>query len=325
MENLPEEHPVPLGLAAASFALALGLIVNSVLGPLGLKVIDYPISGTLLNQVIGLEIVSLGLVVPMALLAGMLALRGRRGAATLALGPATYSAYMLVQYVLGPEYPAYTAVALFHTGLFTLSALLVGWAWQSASREPLPHLSARERRVNATVLWLLALFILSRYSGALTGGRLPAEFAQAHTFYWSIFLLDLGLVVPATVAIGIGLVRGSRVAQRASYAVLLWYALVPPSVAAMSLSMLVNDDPHTSLGQALALSMFAIVFMVLAARLCRPLLRPAGSAGLMTRQGGDSRLSLPDPENASLKASKQWAASQPPDGGKDHDHPATPH
>lgn len=128
------------------------------------------------------------------------------------------------------------------------------------------------------MLLLLAAFILSRYADAVTAGRLPAEFAEAHSFYWSIFLLDLGIVVPATVAAGIGLLRGSSVAHPALYAVILWYALVPPSVAAMSTTMVINGDPHASAGQAILLSVVAVVFGILAAWVYWPLLRPPAAS-----------------------------------------------
>lgn len=239
----------------------------------GTGAIRYPISGTLLNQVIGLEAVSVGLVVPLAVLAGVLSLRGHRAAAFLGMGPAAYSAYMLLQYVLGPEYPAYTGVALVHVAMFTLSVVVAVGAWTLGSRQPLPRLTDRRRRLYGVMLLLLAAFILSRYSGAVTGGRLPAEFAEAHTFYWSIFLLDLGIVVPTTVAAGVGLLRGAPAAQPALYAVLLWYALVPPSVAAMSTTMVINGDPHASTGQAIVLSAVAVAFSALAAGVYRPLLR----------------------------------------------------
>ena len=265
-------------LAALLFTLAAALVANTILGPVGTGAIDYPISGTLLNQVIGLEAVSVGLVVPLTIIAGVLTLRGHRAAAFLGLGPAAYSAYMLMQYVLGPEYSAYTTVALFHVAVFTLSGVIAVWGWVLGSRQPLPRLTARRRRLYGVMLLLLAAFILSRYADAVTAGRLPAEFAEAHSFYWSIFLLDLGIVVPATVAAGIGLLRGSSVAHPALYAVILWYALVPPSVAAMSTTMVINGDPHASAGQAILLSVVAVVFGILAAWVYWPLLRPPAAS-----------------------------------------------
>lgn len=272
--------PGSKAFAVLLFTLAAALVANTALGPLGTDAIRYPISGTLHNQVIGLEVVSVGLVVPLTVVAGVLSLRGHRAAAFLGLGPAAYSAYMFLQYVLGPEYPTYTVVALFHVAIFTLAGAIAVWAWALGSRQPLPHLPVRKRRLYGAALLLLAAFILSRYSGALTAGHLPAEFAEAHTFYWSIFLLDLGIVVPATTAAGIGLLRGAAAAHPALYAVILWYALVPPSVAAMSTTMVINDDPYASSGQAVLLSVVSVAFASLATWVYWPLLRtPDASSG----------------------------------------------
>ena len=203
--------------AGTLFALAAVLLANTVLGPLGWGMIAYPLSGSLHNQVIGLELVTVGLVVPMAVLAGVLALRGHRAAALLGFGPASYAGYMFLQYVLGPEYSTYTTVAFFQTAIFTLSCGTAVWAWVLGSRQPLPHLTARRRRVSSAILILLAAFVLTRYLGAMagsiTGGALPGEFLDARTFYWSIFLLDLGVVVPATIAACYGLIRGAHAAH----------------------------------------------------------------------------------------------------------------
>ncbi len=279
-------EPGSRSFALALFTLAAALVANTTLGPLGMEAISYPISGTLLNQVIGLELVSLALVVPLTLVAGVLSLRGHRSAAFLGLGPAAYSAYMFPQYVLGPEYPTYTVVALLHVAIFTLSGCIAVWAWVRGSRQVLPQLTARRRRLYGAALLVLAAFILSRYAGSLTAGRLPAEFAEAHTFYWSIFLLDLGVVVPLTAAAGIGLLRGASAANPALYAVMLWYALVPPSVAAMSTTMVINDDPHASSGQAILLGVVSVVFAALGVLVFWPLLRP--SDGSIATTGSES-------------------------------------
>jgi hypothetical protein len=248
-------------------------LANAVLGPIGTETIRYPISGTLLNQTIGLEVVTVALVVPLALAAGLLALRGHRMAPFLAFGAAAYAAYMFVQYVLGPEYTQYTPTVLFHTFIFALAAALTGWAWVLAQRQPLPQLTDRGRRVRGGLVLLLGAFIVSRYLSVLAGGTMPPEFAQARTFFWSIFLLDLGMVVPATLVVGVGLLRAARLAHSGLYALLGWYALVPPSVAAMSTAMVTNNDPHASTSQAATLSVVAMAVLGLAAWMYRPLLR----------------------------------------------------
>lgn len=260
------------GFASTLFVLAGVLVVNTLLGPLGTETIRYPITGTLLNQTIGLEVVTVGLVAPLAVTAGLLALRGHRAAPFLGFGPAAYTAYMFVQYVLGPEYADYTHTILFHTAVFAFSAGVTGWAWILASQQEVPQLSGRRRRTYGVILLALAAFIISRYLTVVLGGAMPAEFAQARTFFWSIFLLDLGVVVPTTLVAGIGMLHGAPRAHTALYSLLGWYALVPPSVAAMSATMVINDDPHAVAGQAVMFTVVALVVLGLAAWIFRPLL-----------------------------------------------------
>ena len=269
--------PVPSAshgaFAVGLFTLAAALLVNTALGPLGTETIEYPISGTLLNQTIGLEAVTVALVVPLTLIAGLLALRGHGAAPLLGFGPAAYSAYMFVQYVLGPEYERYTSAVLFQTVIFALSGALTVWAWTLACQQPMPHLTSRRRRVYGALLLALGAFIVSRYLPVILGAALPSEFAEARTFFWSIFLLDLGVVVPATLVAGIALLRGAGLAHPALYALMGWYALVPPSVAAMSATMVVNEDPHAAPAQAIMFSLVATIFAGVAVWIFLPLLR----------------------------------------------------
>ena len=65
------------GLGRCVLLLAAALLANTVAGPLVLDLVDYPVSETVLNQLIGLELVTTFLVVPVAVLSGVLALRGQ--------------------------------------------------------------------------------------------------------------------------------------------------------------------------------------------------------------------------------------------------------
>ena len=266
--------PRPFGVLL--LVLAAALLLNSGLGPLGLDAVDYPISASLRNQLIGLEVVTVLLVVPWSVVAGVRALQGRPDAALLGFGPAAYSAYMFVQYVLGPEYDDYRAVTLLHLGLVTLSGGLTLWAWSLSRELVLPARSRRPERWHGVVLLGLAAFVLIRYAaglvGAFTSKAIPEEFADARTFYWSIYLLDLGVVVPCTVVGAVALLRGRDLGRRALYAITGWFALVPPSVAAMAATMLVNDDPNGSVPTLVILSTVSVLFAVYAVVVYRPLL-----------------------------------------------------
>jgi hypothetical protein len=263
------------GLLLVSLAGLLAL--NTVLGPLGAGLIRYDFPDTIDNQLWGLEIVTLLLVVPVLVTAALLTLHGRPGGPLLAIGPAAYTAYMFVQYVLGPEYDHYSLTVLFHLLLVTTSGALALWAWRLSAAAPPPAATARQLRVRGALLLGFAAFVLLRYAGGLvgawTGAAIDAEFASSRTFFWSIFLLDLGVVVPVTAAAAVGAITAKPWADRAVHAVLGWYALVPPSVAAMAVVMLVRDDPHASAATVLLLSLASLVFGVVAYRVLRPSLR----------------------------------------------------
>jgi hypothetical protein len=265
------------GVGLLLLSLAGLLLANTALGPLVSGVVTYDFTETIDNQLVGLEVVTVLLVAPVTAWAGVLALRGHPAAPLLAIGPAAYTSYMFVQYVLGPEYDHYSLTVLFHLALVTLSGGLALWAWRLSADRPPPEGTARQRRRRGLLLLGLAGFVLLRYAGGLlgawTGDPIPAEFAEARTFYWTIFLLDLGVVVPFTVVAGVAALAGAACADRAVLAVLGWFALVPPSVAAMAVVMLVRDDPHASGATVALLTLASLVFGAVAVRMFRPLLR----------------------------------------------------
>ena len=278
--DLPRAYPIAL------LALAAGLLLNSLLGPLALGMVDYPITGTVTNQLIGLELVTVFLVVPWAVIAAAAALRGHPAAPLLGFAPAAYAAYMFVQYVLGPEYSEYTVTALAQLAVFTLAGGVMLWSWSLAQSVPLPPMPARQATRNGVLLLALAAFVLLRYAGvfagSFTGAEIESEFAQERTFFWSILLLDVGVVVPCTVVAGLFLMRGAPAGRRALYAAVGWFSLVPPSVAAMAAVMWARDDPNASLATVLLLSAASVVFGLVAWRTFTPVL---GGPHRATRSG----------------------------------------
>lgn len=264
-------------------ALAALLVANSLAGPLLLGVVDYPITASMTNQLLGLEVVTLLLVVPWTVVAGTLALRRDARAPLLALGPSSYTAYMFVQYVVGPEYGTYSWVVLFDVGMVALSGGLALAAWSAAQREPVPAITDRHRRRMSLVLTGLAAFVLLRYVPAFVGavhqGPIAAEFRHARTFFWSIVLLDLGLVVPLTAAAALALLRGTPAGRRAVYGVVGWFALVPASVTSMAAVMLVRDDPHASMPTLLLLTTATLAFWTVAAGVLGRLVRGGAPVG----------------------------------------------
>ncbi|MFC5730858.1 MULTISPECIES: hypothetical protein [Nocardioides] len=268
----------PLG--AALLVLSAALVVNTLAGPLVIGWIDYPITESMLNQLLGLELVTVLLVVPVAVTAGVFAIRERPLAPLLAIGPSAYTAYMFAQYVVGPLYDRYSATVLFQLAIASVSGIVTVWCWVRAAEVRLPAVGRRRRRNGTAWLVFLAVFVLLRYSttvtGALSGDRIPEEFGDSPAFYWSIFLLDLGVVVPVTLLAAGALYSRRRLGQHAYYALIGWFTMVPPSVAAMAAVMVARDDPHASVPTLILTASASVLFAIPAIAAVRQLSRKEG-------------------------------------------------
>ncbi len=268
------------GLARLLVALAVGLAANSILGPLVLDVIDYRYSDSLVNQGIGLDAVALLGAAPIAIVAAAL-VHGRHPAGPLvAFVPATFAAYMTPQYVIGPDYLGLPGnnerFFVFHLALFVTALATVVTAWRSVDRGRLrPDTEAGDRRRSLVLIGVAAFILLGRWLAGvvdlLGGDPTGTDYRENPTAYLLIGLLDLGVVVPASIATAVGLRRHIRWARVASYAVIGWFTLVPASVAAMAVVMQLNDDPNATTGATLLFVIAAGVFTTGAALLYRPM------------------------------------------------------
>jgi hypothetical protein len=265
--------------AAGLVVIGVGLVAVAVLGPLVTGAIDYRVTESLLSQTIGLDAVSLFVVAPLCAVAAVCTVRGQRAGPALGLAIGAYTAYMFVQYVLGPDYAHLPgnnerifplALVLFSAGCFVALA-----AWTSIDVERLPRSRTRERRLARLVLPLLGFLAFVRYVPALADAMSASPeqlgYLAGPSFFWAIALLDLGIFLPATVATCVGLVHGRPWAQKAMYAVVGWFGLVGPAVAAMAISMYARDDPSATAANAVFMTLLGLAFAALAFVVFRPL------------------------------------------------------
>jgi hypothetical protein len=103
------------------------------------------------------------------------------------------------------------------------------------------------------------------------------------SFSWAIAMLDLGVFLPATVVACVGLVRGRVWAQKALFLVVGRFGLVGAAVAAMAITMYVNDDPNASAGNAVFMTALGVSFGLLALWVYTPLFRGARGASASRR------------------------------------------
>jgi hypothetical protein len=87
---------------------------------------------------------------------------------------------------------------------------------------------------------------------------------------------DLGLVAPAALLVGVGLLRRRAWARTPAYAIIGGYVLLGWSVAGMAATMLLAGDPDASTGLLVGAAGLAAAGSAFAVVLYRPLIRPAG-------------------------------------------------
>lgn len=264
-------------LAIASVLLGLLVAASAILGPLWLDVIRQRISENVENQVIGADAVSLALVAPLAVIAGILWWREHRLAPLVALGPAIYAVYIYFQYILaGADYLRYEGNSESYFPLFyavvLLGLIITVAAWRSIDTDSLPIPERLPRVSAAVVLLTLGAFLglaWFKWVYDIAQGARPEEYAEMPALSWLIKAMDLSFLVPVSIATGVGLLLRHRAAVKAAYGLTVAYALLAASVGSMALVMTLNDDPSAQPLFAVVMFAGALALAVLTAALWR--------------------------------------------------------
>ena len=142
---------------------------------------------------------------------------------------------------------------------------------------------------------------------ALSDQPTGAEYLALPTTFWVVKFYDLGIVAPAALAVGIGLLRRQSWARKPAYGILGGYVLLAWSVAGMGWSMMLSADPHASLGVALGMSGLAAAGTVFAYFLYRPLFRATLSQSAAT-DGATSTTTATLRRSLRAVRAKAWTA-----------------
>lgn len=274
-------------------ALGLGIAVSSMLGDLGFGLMRYRTSPTTLNQLLGSDAAALFVIAPLTLVTAVLAAREHPVAPLLALGIGAYALYTYAQVIIGQEYLRLPGnVERFFPlllAIFILAEAVIVLAWRLVP--PLPRPAIKVERTAGVVLLLVAAFLvlgqhLRPMLAAWTDPDSLTEYASSPTPFWMVKLMDLGIIAPAAIAAGVGLLRGRPWARKAMYVMLTGYSCLAISVAAMGIVMNINADPDASPALTGGFVIFALMFVTLTIVLYRPLFRRSDSRQDPVRAGG---------------------------------------
>jgi hypothetical protein len=274
-------------LGAGLLALGAAMATVAVLGPFVLDVLRYRISATSLNQIVGGDAAALAVVVPITVAVGVLAIRGHRAAPVLALAPSIFVVYTYTQLIIGNEYLRLPGnVERFFPlllAVFILAGALTLQAWNSVPAGRLPPTSADVDRTAGVLLLVIAAFVvvglhLPNYVDAMRDHPGTVQYLSSPTAFWLVKFMDLGIVVPAAITVGIGALRRRQWARKPVYALLGAYTLIGASVAGMAITMVARHDPDASTATAIWSVLLTALLAGLTCAVYRPLFRRAGAA-----------------------------------------------
>lgn len=97
------------------------------------------------------------------------------------------------------------------------------------------------------------------------------EYVTDPVVFWLVKFMDLALVIPVLLVVGVGVLRRRSWAATAKLALAGWVALLGSSVAGMAIAMQVGGDPAATLANTVAFSLFALVGLGLAVLAYQPL------------------------------------------------------
>lgn len=264
--------------------LGLGIAASAILGPLVLNVIRLRTSASIENQFIGGEIVSLGVVAPVAIAAGVLWLRDHPLAPALALAPALYAIYTYASVVFAQEYTRFDGNAERFFPLYTAlaggGAAIAISAWSRLGRQQIAVPSVRLRRTLGGILIGAGLLIGLAWAQQIRlviSGQPMAEYLDGPSLFWFIKFADFGFVIPAVLATGVGLFRSNPTAIKAAYGLSGFLTCLAGSVTGMGIAMELRGDPASQPALLVVLVPATLALAALTAALLRSFLRPAGS------------------------------------------------
>jgi hypothetical protein len=274
-------------LAAGLTCLGGLVIVYAVLGPLILDVIHFRTSASGLNQIRGGDLAALVIVAPTCFAVAWLAGRGHPAAPVLALAPGMFAMYTYSQLILGNEYLRLPGnIERFFPlllAMFLVAAAVTLRCWGLVRPAVLPPSTRRLERGSGILLVVIAAFValglhLPSLIDALRDHPRGAAYLELPNTFWVVKFYDLGLVVPAALIVGIGLLRRRPWARKPAYAIIGGYVLLGWSVAGMAWTMLLNGDPDASAAMVVGFTGISAAGTVFGYFLYRPLFRIASDS-----------------------------------------------
>jgi hypothetical protein len=248
--------------AAGSAALGLSMAALSLLGPLAADVVRYRVAPPLRAEQVGSDLVTVGVVAPLALVAAVLSRRRSPLGPLLAMGPALASWYLLAALLVGQDRSGRFAgndtafLPLFVCVLLLASAVIAG-AWRELPRDRVVFDRPTGALLGCLLLVLCAVDVFGGYLPAWLGlvdGRTGDDSSWGQQFWWALALLNLALLLPAAAVTGVALLRRAGWAGPPAFGLSGALALVALTATGRAVATAVHEQATVTIGAGLRLA-----------------------------------------------------------------------
>lgn len=171
-------------------------------------------------------------------------------APALTLGPALFAAYTYTTVVLGQEFARYPGnVEPFFprfAGLVALGVALaaITWSWLARRQPVLPGEGLR--RLLAGIFFVIGVCFALTWAAQIrqvVAGAPSIGYLGAPDLFWTIKLLDFGLLIPLWIATGVGLLRRWPWATAAACGLVTFSTCLALAIAGMGLAVPRRGEP----------------------------------------------------------------------------------
>ncbi len=255
-------------IVIAAFLGAIVVAAMAILGPLGLRVIQYPVSQSGTYQAMGVDATNLIIMVPVLLIGGSLLLFRRDSAKYfLILAPVTLFS-LAIEAGAGEEWSLYAGnleryVWMYIIEIVVALVLLVG-VYPMFTEADVPTFPRRGLRIYVGFMTLLlALFTLMWLQEIVqvvtTGNTSSGSYQNAPSGFWTVRFMDLGVTIPLGF---LGMYLLWTKPAKAYALVLLFFGFfvtMGTTVTAMGLVMFLNHDPEAQAGALVIFPLLTIL------------------------------------------------------------------
>ncbi len=260
-----------LVISTTALIVAMLLILLSLLGPLGLDILQHRTSPSAISQTQGQDLVNLILLAPLCLIGGVLHLRRKSEAKYFLILVGIYVClYTGLAYGIGQEWnhPAYTGNVEQYYWLF-LSLIIGGLILFMGSlgmfhENDAPEFNTRNLRIYAGLMTFFLLFFVSMWLQEIlevvtTGDTSTGSYQESPNVFWVIRYFDLGLTIPlGFIGLYLLLTRPKK-----AYPLMLafygFFVTLSTAVVCMALVMVLNEDPNLQAEGFFIFSVLAIL------------------------------------------------------------------